>query len=161
MDAEELYRANQERYDPELPVSSPLLGFYYRMARGMGDVHYEARLQALLTKILPAGLEALSAQVDSSAPTDGVLVDGSSKTLERAGIRSGDVIVGLDGWRVRSLEQYDAIRHLRPTMGGTRDAKLRVWSQNKYLDADLNSRFRWLDVRVRTYGSRPPSTEER
>ena len=99
--------------------------------------------------------------MDPGAPADGVLIDGNSKTLERAGIRGGDVIIGLDGWRVRSLEQYDAIRHLRPTMGGTRDAKLRVWSQNKYLDADLNSRYRMLDVRVRTYGSPAPSTKER
>jgi hypothetical protein len=161
VEAEVVYRANEKRYDSDDPVSFPLLGFYYRMARVAGYDAYEAQASELLSKVFPDDLQALPSGMDTAAPAGGVLIDGNSETLKAAGLRGGDVIVGLDGWRVRSLDQYDAIRHLRPLVGGARDAKLRVWSQGKYIDASIESRDRRLYVAVRTFGAKPPSTEER
>jgi tetratricopeptide (TPR) repeat protein len=163
VEAEQMYLANQKRYDSGDVVSYPLFGFRYRMARVLGDKDYEPRFQGQLTKIFPRGLEPLPAEMEQApgAPNDGVLIDGDSGTLKRAGLRGGDIIVGLDGWRVRSLEQYDAIRELRPRTSGARDGKLRVWRQAGYLDAETDSRRRRLYVKVRTLGTPGPSVEER
>jgi hypothetical protein len=44
------------------------------------------------------------------APTDGVPIKQQNETLTTAGLRSGDVIVGLDGTRTRTFAQYAYVR---------------------------------------------------
>jgi tetratricopeptide (TPR) repeat protein len=111
VEAEQIYIANQERYDSDDIVSYPLLGFHYRMARVQGDKDYEPRFQAQLTKIFPRGLEPLPAEMEEGAPKDGVLLDGDSGTLKRAALRGGDIIVGsMDGAFVHSSSMTRSAR---------------------------------------------------
>lgn len=153
-EAEQWFVRNQERYDSEEPTSYPLLGFYYRMARVEKREAYESKLERLTDPIFPDGIQLLPAEHDAEAPSDGLLLDGSSKRLETTGLRGADVIVGLDGFRVRSMEQYDAIRRFRRRV---HDMKLRIWRQTQYVDVEVNVFNRYLDVLARTYGSPGPS----
>jgi hypothetical protein len=155
-EAEHLYQADAERYDYDGPVSPPLLGFYYRMARVEGKLEFEARFERLLSLVFPDGLEPLPEEMGTTSPPGGVFVDGNSGRLRRSGVRGGDVIVGLDGWTVRSLEQYDAIREFRPSPSLVSDMRLRVWRQTQYHDLEAEVRLRHFEVKMRTFGA--PST---
>jgi tetratricopeptide (TPR) repeat protein len=153
-EAETWYERNQERYDSDALASYPLLGFYYRMARVLDQEEYEDKLQRAMQPIFTSGLEALPRTPDAEPPQGGLLLDGDSPRLQAAGLRGADVIVGLDGYRVHSMEQYDAIRWFRPRVN---DMKLRVWRQTRYMDLEVESFNRYFDVRARTYGSPGPS----
>ncbi len=161
VEAERLYVANAERYDGEEPVSYFLAGFYYRMARVQKDGEYEARLGELLSRVFPEGLEPLPSTHDPSPPTDGLLIDGKSDWLEYAGLRGSDVIVGLDGFRVRSLPQYDVVRNFQALPSNATEMRLRVFRQTQYLDITARLLGRRFGVRVRTYGTPGPSFQYR
>ncbi len=161
VEAERLYVARAERYDGEEPVSYPLVGFYYRMARVQKDGEYEARLEELLSRVFPEGLEPLPETLDASPPTDGLLIDEKSYWLEYAGLRGSDVIVGLDGFRVRSLPQYEVVRNFQALPSDATEMRLRVWRQTQYLDITTRILGRGFRVRVRTYGTPGPSFQYR
>jgi tetratricopeptide (TPR) repeat protein len=152
VEAEEWYRARAQRYDSDDPVSFPLMGFYYRMARVQKDAEYEARFEELLSRIFPRGLEPLPSESDAARPSDGVLINGDSRRLREAGLRGGDVIVGLDGYRVRSYDQYHSVRHFQALPSDAREMRLRVWRQTRYLDIDASVLGRFFGVNMRTYG---------
>lgn len=112
-------------------------------------------------RVFPQGLERLSERPDGTPPTDGVLIDGDSRTLEKAGLRGADIIVGLDGYRVRSLEQYDAVHEFQARVSTVREMRLRVFRQTQYLDLAPQILGRGFFVLVRTYGTPGPSFERR
>lgn len=159
--AEGWYRRDAGRYEYDAPVAPPLFGFYYRRARVAGDSAYEDRFESALAKTFPNGLEPLPEEPDAVGPTDGVLIDGESRRLEWAELRGGDVIVGVDGWRARSLDQYDSILSFRDRTSAASDMKIRVWRQTRYIDLEANVRGRSLYVRMRTYGTPGPSYQWR
>jgi hypothetical protein len=170
-EAERWYQTKAERYDAEKPVPYALLGFYYRMTRSQTPARarrtprqsreFEPGLDRILPRIFPQGLERLSSAPEGGAPTDGVLIDGESKKLRDAALRGADVIVGLDGFRVHSLEQYDAIRNFQALPSDATELRLRVFRQTQYLDVDARILRRRFGVRVRTYGTPGPSFQER
>ena len=159
--AEGWYRRDAGRYEYDAPVAPPLFGFYYRRARVAGDSAYEDRFESALAKTLPNGLEPLPEEPDAVGPTDGVLIDGDSMRLEWAGLRGSDVIVGVNGWRTHSLDQYDSILSFRDRTSAASDMKIRVWRQTRYIDLEANVRGRSLYVRMRTYGTPGPSYQWR
>jgi hypothetical protein len=161
VEAEKWYRANAERYHADRPVSNPLLGFYYRMARVQRSEEFEPALEEMLPRVFPQGLEPLPAAFDGAPPTDGVLIDGNDASLREAGLRGADVIVGLDGYRVHSLEQYDAVRNFQTDASGAKAMRLRVFRQTQYLDVQAEVSGRHFGVHVRTYGTPGPSVEYR
>jgi hypothetical protein len=81
-----------------------------------------------------------------------VLINGDSRRLREAGLRGGDVIVGLDGYRVRSYDQYHSVRHFQALPSDAREMRLRVWRQTRYLDIDASVLGRFFGVNMRTYG---------
>ena len=155
--AEGYYRRDAERYEYEAPVAPPLMGFLHRMAEVRGDAAYEREYEQALARIFPDGLQPLPEDTGGAPPTGGVLIDGESERLEAAGLRGGDVIVGLDGWRVDTLDQYDTVVSFRPSPSNVRDMRLRVWRQTQYLDVEPEVRGRRFQVRMRTFGTRGPS----
>ncbi len=160
VEAEQWYRARAERYDGDETVSYPLVGFYYRMARVEKDKEYEAKLEELLSRAFPQGLEPLPSLADAASPSDGVLIDGNTPTLGEAGLRGGDVIVGLDGYRVHSPEQYHVVRNFQALPSDAREMRFRVWRQTQYLDLDARVLGRYFGVSLRTYLS-PDSSAHR
>jgi tetratricopeptide (TPR) repeat protein len=103
-DAEQMFKAVAERYD----ITGRLLGFYYRMVHQRGQSRFEAPLQSTVTALFPSGLQATPPS-SSSAPLRGVIIHKDNVDMVKAGFQAGDIIVALEGYRVESLEQYEAI----------------------------------------------------
>ena len=62
-------------------------------------------MKAAEGETFPRGMEEITLAQLSSKPTKGVLVRGENALSRAAGLQSGAIIVGLDGKRVRSMEQ--------------------------------------------------------
>jgi hypothetical protein len=145
-EAEEYYRRMLDRYGN----AGPLAGFYFRQAHDLKKAAYEAKLKAAMALALPAGLEPFDRSSLPPAPTDGVVVRGANDNTKRNGIQWGHVIVGFDGFRIRSFEAYDLVRELSqsPRM------KLVVWRGRSYDDVEVelwDRRFR-VDLETLTPG---------
>jgi hypothetical protein len=110
-DAEELYQHVRERYDDP----AGLLGFYYRAVNVRQDASYERRWQIAREKVFPDDL--VKTPPAAEKPARGVHVESGSASATAAGIRSGDIIVTVDGWRVEDVRQYHAVRAF-PLDGG-------------------------------------------
>jgi tetratricopeptide (TPR) repeat protein len=139
-EAEVSYQREAERYgDP-----SGLIAFYYRLARGHGRKEYEARLQRTVRAEFPRGLEPIAAPeaLGTEAPRDGAYVMGHSRTLLEAGLRAGDVVVGLDGWRIHTAAQYATARRFSRDDGMT----FTFWRGGGYQQAKATVKERWLGV---------------
>ena len=138
--AEASYRQGAERYDDP----SGLIAFYYRVARGKGRKEFEPRLARAARAVFPQGLEPLVGpeSLGLDAPRDGAHVMGHSRTLLEAGLRAGDVIVGLDGWRIHSAAQYGTARRF------SRDDEMTftIWRGGSYQQVEAPVKERWLGV---------------
>jgi hypothetical protein len=135
--AEEDYRQVYERYD----VIDDLVGFYYRQARVAKKAAYEAKLRTTLAQALPSGLEPLDRAALPPKPTDGVVVKEENDNTKRYAIKWGNVIVGLDGFRVRNVQAFGVVR----TLSYSPHMKLVVWRGKSYDDIDVelwDRRFR-------------------
>jgi len=107
--AEGLYRRIAERYEEE----SALLSFYLR-AEARGDRRYAPAAAPIVSRLFPDGLSRVSIAdfQAGEAPDKGVKVEGPNRRLALAGLRDGDVVVAVDGYRVRNHQQYNVIRDL-------------------------------------------------
>jgi hypothetical protein len=123
-----------------------LIGFYYRMVYVRKMAAYEPRFLELTRKDFPQGLEHLEPHDFAGRPEDGVFVLKSWPYAERAGIKMGDIVVGLDGFRVRTRRQYMVVRSFSdsPEMTlllfrhpGMREVKAR--SVSRHLGFDMRS----------------------
>ncbi len=143
--AEAAFARDWERYED----SMHLLDFY---RRHQGIPKLEGRLQRLETSVFPGGLQKVdSAATGSEAPRDGVFFNGSSAALVAARLAPGQVVVGLDGYRVRNVKQYLWIRSL-----GSEDAPLTldVWTGNGYARLAAHPEKRIFGVDMETYRPR-------
>ncbi len=123
-----------------------LMAFYDRRITA-GDARYAARRQATVESLFPAGMEKTSLTDLSGPPSDGVMLRGSSKELDKVGLRSSDIVVGLDGTRVHTYEQYDAVRGM---LEGT-DMTLIVWTQGHYREVRASPPNHRFGVDMQTY----------
>ena len=122
-EAEEMLLAVKARYGDDARADPPedddddaLLAFYHRMANVRGDKAYAERFQSLASRWFPDGLEKLDpAALDPASAREGVALLKQSATTRRVGLKPGDVIVGVDGYRVRTLRQYQVVRGFRRT----------------------------------------------
>lgn len=136
-----------ERYDdPEEKIA-----FYYRAARQKGRPDYEPRLAGALRSAFPQGLERLDLTQLKAAPTDGVFVNGQTNDMMRQGVRAGDIVVGLDGWRVHNAVPYTTVRGFddpdQPAM------TLVLW-RGRYLEVPVRFRERRMGVDIVDYPQR-------
>jgi hypothetical protein len=103
-EAHEQYRLVAERYaQPEV-----LYQFYSRRVDA-GDAAYERDRKGVLERVFPRGFEPLD-EPPSGPPTDGVVVTTIRPESERAGFRKDDIVVALDGTRVRNQSQLSIVR---------------------------------------------------
>jgi hypothetical protein len=138
--AEASYREGAQGYgDP-----SSLVAFYYRVARGKGRKEYESRLVRAARLVFPGGLEPIAAPetLGADAPRDGAYVMGHSQILLGAGLRAGDIVVGLDGWRIHTAAQYGTVRRF------SRDDEMTFtfWRGGSYQEVKAPVKDRWLGV---------------
>jgi tetratricopeptide (TPR) repeat protein len=145
-EAESYYKKSAERYDSPAGLAS----FYRRQALEGGEKRYEAAFQKAIAKPFPNGLEKVDQQKLPRPPQDGVLIDGRSVLTRRYGIEKGDIIVGVDGWRVRDWQQYQIVRDF------TRAPRidLEVWHAGAYREVIAELPLRRFQVSMSAY--RPP-----
>jgi tetratricopeptide (TPR) repeat protein len=129
-EAEEYYRRILDRYNG----AGDLAGFYYRQARVAKRPAYEPKLRDALALALPAGLEPLDRASLPSPPADGVLVKGENDNTKKYGIKWGNVICAVDGFRVRDPRAYDVVVALSQSP----HMKLVVWRDKAYHDVEVD-----------------------
>ena len=126
--------------------NSWLLNFQLRHPDRYPQVYADA-----LKRAFPNGLVHAALADFSGNPKGGDQIKSDSDTLRAAGLLPGDVIVGLDGYRVESDAQYIIVRAL------TFDSKMDfiVWRGGKYLElhATVPGRRMMVDI-----GDYPPNT---
>jgi tetratricopeptide (TPR) repeat protein len=103
-DAEEAFRSVAARYD----ASAELVGFYHRAVNERRDQAAQEALARELERVFPDGLSKDAAP--AGAPAVGVYVEHDSLESRKAGLQTGDVIVGVDGWRVDNVQQYQTVK---------------------------------------------------
>jgi tetratricopeptide (TPR) repeat protein len=129
-DAFEWYARIQERYND----SKPLILFCERYKTLTGDTRFEPELKKWMKKVFPNGTENVSLADLQGAPTDGVLIQQQNKLVTAAGLRSGDVIVALNGTRTHTLVQY---LYVRESLTGP-EMDLIVWQGSSYHEIKAN-----------------------
>jgi hypothetical protein len=109
-EADEVFTAMAARYPGN---KAALAGFLYRQAVTGKNADYEPRWKAIEKEIFPNGLQPM-ATVMTQKPATGVFVEEDSALSRSVRLQAGDIIVGVDGWRVESKEHYDAVLAFLP-----------------------------------------------
>ncbi len=138
-EAEGLYVDGADRY--ESPAQ--LLGFYYRQAVVASNPLYAEKWKRRLTDVFPDGLQPVPTSMPAS-PKKGVFVYTDNDRSRKAGLRTGDIIVGLEGWRVDNFKQYGAINAF------TDDSHMKITAWRGTLvqvETDLPGRLFGIDFR--------------
>jgi hypothetical protein len=109
-EALEIYEAIAGRYRERVPLGT------HRLRMALRDASQPDRLSAMadLQDVFPTGLEPLTLTALGAMPTDGVRFGPLGRRALRIGARPGDIVVGVDEWRVRTWQQYDVLMDLRP-----------------------------------------------
>jgi tetratricopeptide (TPR) repeat protein len=151
-EAEEIYRANERRY-PDRSV--PLGQFLMRQALRTGDKSLHAKAGELLRPVFPGGLESVAMHALPVTPADGIQVAPVGPRVMKTGLRPGDVIVGVDQWRVHNYDQYQTVSRLAfdDTM------TLTIWRNGRYEQLRTIVPQRWFGSTINTY--RAPAGQPR
>jgi hypothetical protein len=136
-----------ERQDGEQDMDD-LIAFYYRMAFEQKKAGYAERFHALADRDFPNGIERLDRASLRGRPVDGVSVLKTEPIAERRGMKAGDIIVGLDGIRVRTRRQYFVVAEFtdRPEM------TLVVFRHPDYVEVTARVPWRHLGISLRSNG---------
>jgi tetratricopeptide (TPR) repeat protein len=145
-EAEDYYRKVKERYE----MDAPLKRFYVRYRHDVGGPLFAAEADAAMKELFPAGLQQVKLADFSLAPSDGVSVAPSQEAQKLTGLAQGDVIVAIDGYRVRTVEQYRAIRGFRAPA----KKPMMVWQQGAYVEMPDAPLFRQQGLVLTTFGAR-------
>jgi hypothetical protein len=138
--AEEEFTTAGNRYNRP----AELIGFYYRAVNVHKQAAYKPRLDEHLARVFPNGLVSLS--LGSTRPETGVMITRDSELSRSAGLQAGDLIVGLEGWRVENLSQYRAINAFFKT-----DAmKITAWRTTAF-DASVTAPNRLMGIDFRSH----------
>ena len=146
-EAEQVFESIHDRYPDSEHSYNDLLGFYYRTDVVRKDDGFVGRFREAAAKVFPDGLEPVRLDELSAPPTDGVRIVRAGRAASRAGLRSNDVIVALDGWRLRSLRQLGVAM----TFDDAPDLVLFVWRDGAYVEFKLRLASRHLGSRLATY----------
>lgn len=139
--AEEDFMANVKAYDNK----TGLLGFYYRRVEVDKNEAYGAKYAHWLAEVFPDGLQPEPTAMPGQ-PQKGVFVYKDSPYSRKYGVRSGDIIVGLEGWRVDNAEQYFAINSFKDDA----EMKLTLW-RGQLVTIDAKSPTRLLGTELQTH----------
>lgn len=141
--AEARYKQIQDRYGPS--TGWHLGAFYLRRWNATKDPALRDRGLALVAESFPSGLEVPPAA--AAAPYDGVAFSNFGARAGRAGLRRSDIIVGIDGVRVRSEGQAEVL------LRASHDASIRftVWRDGAYTTIAGTLPQRWLGCGIKTY----------
>ena len=147
-DADPLYRQIAVRYSND---TVPLGVFLLRRAFRTHDPALEARAGELLRPDFPDGLQHIEPHALPVRPSDGVMLTDFGPRASRIGLRSNDVIVAVDDWRVRTPDQYMMASRLRFEEQMT----FTVWRDGRFQQLRLQVPQRWFGTHFRQYAGPP------
>ena len=104
-EADEVFTAMAARYPTD---KAQLAGFLYRQAVTAKKPLYLNRWKAIEKEIFPNGVQPMATAM-TQKPEKGVFVEEDSYSSRRVRLQAGDIIVGVDGLKVESKEQYTAV----------------------------------------------------
>lgn len=119
-------RKCDERYGKGKPVEES--AHLIRAMKAAPQYVDREQYDRLIGSIFPAGIQEVTLASFSAPPQKGVSIRETNSFLERNGLRSGMIIVALDGYRTDTFDQYLMVRAMttEPLM------KLVVWDGQKY-----------------------------
>jgi tetratricopeptide (TPR) repeat protein len=125
-EAAEWYRGIANRYED---ATGWLNWFLVRYLRSVGDRRFGLEGQTALSGLFPFGFEKVTLAELKTAPLEmPVRVTGRYSRSTRFGLREGDVVIALNGYRVRSDEQYQCLW----TLDDAPEATVIVWRDGSY-----------------------------
>jgi hypothetical protein len=144
--AETYYRKAWDRYK-----TSTALAWFYGQHRS--EPALRAGIRRVERELFPKGLARLATAASPEPPKDGVLITEASPELHAARLKVGQIIVGLDGNRVRNVKQYCWIRWIAEN-----DAPmiLTIWDGERYLDVKVHPEDRSFGGGVDDYEPEMP-----
>ena len=94
----------------------PLAAFLYRQGVVEKNPVYFAQWKVIERQVfsLTGGLQPMATEM-KTRPAHGVFVEEDSYWSRQAGLRAGDIIIGVDGFKVDNVEQLDAVLWFKPT----------------------------------------------
>jgi hypothetical protein len=141
--AEDYYRRHDTRYGAE---PSNLIGFYKRSV-DKGARQYESAFKAELAKAFPGGLEPVASIRRDEPPKDGARAASGNARSAAAGLFPGNVIVALDGYRVRTQAQFQIVRSFTEDPAMT----LLVWNGKGYVEIKTSQKYRRFGIEIEDY----------
>jgi hypothetical protein len=137
--AEEILQALDERYDD----STPLGTFFMRRALVANDQALQAKAAELMRDEYPLGPEPLVTHALPATAGDGVRFRMFGTRMESLGFEPADIIVGVDGWRVHDVDQYQvAIR-----FSYDENVTFTIFRKGKYQPLKIRVPERWVGTR--------------
>lgn len=140
-EAEAAYREAAVHYQNP----SQLLGFYYRAVVGRKEPRYDAEWKAALAPVFPEGLVPVPA--GNATPAHAVAINSDSELSRRAGLFIGDLIVGLEDYRVENYAQYQAVN----AFFEREEVRLTVWRGGTLLPFTVTAPSRTIGIELRSY----------
>ena len=143
-EAETRLQAIMKRY----PENTTQLGaFLMRHSTRTKDQGLRVKAAELLRPSFPLGAEPLAVQALPVTASDGVRFASFGERPATFGFRSDDVIVGLDGWRVRDGAQYAAA----VKFSFDEQMTFTVFRKGRYEQVQARVPERWLGARMGTF----------
>jgi tetratricopeptide (TPR) repeat protein len=138
--AEDYFQKIRERYD----TKGMLCAFYQRHPN---HDKFQAKYNDLIGELFPGGMQTAALSEFSGSPSNGVIFLNSNRILAQYGLGIHDIIVAIDGCKVKNLEQYVFVRSLSdsPRMD------LVVWHRNHYIAVQPELENRLFGVNIATY----------
>jgi tetratricopeptide (TPR) repeat protein len=141
--AERLYERIRSSYDDPVELGT----FYIRRGRRTQNADDQAKGSSLLKAPFPRGIEAVTLQSFIESPHDGVRFFDLGERAAGIGLHASDVLVAVDGVRVRTAWQYGIAAKFShdPLMA------VILWREGKYQELKLTVPQRLFGVRYDTY----------
>ena len=143
-EAEQTYRSIVETY-PD--VTAPLGVFLLKRAIATNDAGLQDQAFNLLRPVFPDGLQRPGPTELDALPADGAVFGTFGRRAASAGLKHDDIIVRVDGWRVRTAQQL--IEAMRLSFDNA--VTFTVWRGHKYEEIHAKVPQRLLGVNFRTY----------
>jgi hypothetical protein len=148
-EAERVYRQIAERYDD----STALGTFVMRQALRRSNPDLQTEANDLLRPLFPGGLEPLAKHNLPVWPNEGVGFATFGARALALGMQRTDIIVAVNGWRVRAANQYIAVtRFSNDDM-----LNLTVWRDGKYQELRVRVPERSFGTRFKDHRGEPPA----
>jgi hypothetical protein len=149
-EAERTYRHIIEQYED---VTVPLGTFLVRQSLRTSNPNLQTEASELLRPLFPGGLEPMAKHNLPAVPSDGVAFTTFGPRPHALGMRFTDIIVGIDGWRVRTAAQYLAVTRFRHDDM----MALTVWRDGRYQDLRVRVPERSFGTRFADHRAAPAS----